>query len=215
MTEDGTGEQVDGRRAKGERRRRALIDATLRVVERDGPESVSHRRIAREAGVPPASIAYYFDSIDDLLVAALTESVDALIVEVGKLREVIARDGASWARALAELLSSMLSEHRARTVAEYELYLLAARRPALRPAARKWIEVASGYVNDGEGADPGLLRALFAAIDGLLMQGLLADQPPTAEELEPSLHYLLQPVGYLERIGALPPGLMSEPSQER
>src|SRR5690625_736694 len=107
------------------------------MVERDGPESVSHRKIAREAGVPPASIAYYFDSIDDLLVAALTESVDALIVEVGKLREVIARDGASWARALAELLSAMLTEHRARTVAEYELYLLAARRPALRPAARK------------------------------------------------------------------------------
>ncbi|GAA4854422.1 TetR/AcrR family transcriptional regulator [Saccharopolyspora rosea] len=184
---------TDGRRAKGERRRRAIVDATLRVIARDGVSAISHRNVAREAGVAPASIAYYFAGIDDLLVATLLESVDQLITELDRLREG-GPDGAEWPRLVAELLASLVRDHRERTLAEYELYLLAARRPALRPAARRWIEVAAGYVNDG---DPPALRALLAAIDGLLMQGLIADEPPTAEDLEPSLRYLMQPGDYL------------------
>lgn len=194
----GTEPRIDGRRAKGERRRRALIEATHRVVEREGVAGVSHRTIAREAGVPPASVAYYFASIDDLLVAALLEGVDAMISEIEALRETTAPQ--EWPWALARLLANMINEHRRRTVAEYELYLLAARRPALRPSARRWIEVAAGYINDGQGGDPGAIKALFAGIDGLLMHGLIADEPPTAEELEPALHYLLQPASYLRRI---------------
>lgn len=179
---------TDGRRAKGERRRRAIVDATLRVIARDGVSAISHRNVAREAGVAPASIAYYFDGIDELLVATLLESVDQLIAELDRLREG-EPDGARWPRLVAELLASLVREHRERTLAEYELYLLAARRPALRPAARRWIEVAAGYVDDG---DPPALRALLAAIDGLLMQGLIADEPPTADDLEPSLRHLMR-----------------------
>ncbi|MER5393263.1 hypothetical protein [Saccharopolyspora sp. NPDC002686] len=110
----------------------------------------------------------------------------------------------AWPRAIAENLASLVREHRERTLGEYELYLLAARRPALRPAARKWIEVASGYVNGGRGGDQPMVRALFAAIDGILMQALIADEPPTADDLEPVLRFLVQPVDYLRDGGAIP-----------
>ncbi|MEV0705878.1 TetR family transcriptional regulator [Saccharopolyspora sp. NPDC050389] len=189
-------EETDGRRAKGERRRRAIIDATLRIVARDGVGAVSHRNIAREAEVPPASIAYYFAGIDDLLVATLLESCETLIAEVDRLRGQV-RDNSDWPRVIAEALATMVRDQRERTLGEYELYLLAARRPALRPAARRWIEVATGFLNDGAGGDGPVIRALFAAIDGLLMQALIADEPPTADELEPTLRFLLQPVDYL------------------
>ncbi|WP_190820139.1 TetR/AcrR family transcriptional regulator [Saccharopolyspora pogona] len=188
--------ETDGRRAKGERRRRAIIDATLRVVARDGVGAVSHRNIAREAEVPPASIAYYFAGIDDLLVATLLESCETLIVEIDRLRGQV-RENSDWPRLIAEALASMVRDQRERTVGEYELYLLAARRPALRPAARRWIEVATGFINDGAGGDEPVMRALFAAIDGLLMQALIADEPPTADDLEPTLRFLMQPVDYL------------------
>ncbi|MGP4016733.1 TetR/AcrR family transcriptional regulator [Saccharopolyspora sp. 5N708] len=191
-------DSTDGRRVKGERRRRAIIDATLRVVARDGVAAVSHRNIAREAGVPPASIAYYFAGIDGLLVATLLESCETMLVEMDLLRERI-HENSEWPRAIAELLAGMVREHRERTIGEYELYLLAARRPALRPAARRWIEIATGLVNHGAGGDPAVIRALFAAIDGLLMQALIADEPPTAEELEPALRFLMQPVDYLRK----------------
>jgi DNA-binding transcriptional regulator YbjK len=193
-------EEADGRRAKGERRRRAIVDATLRVVARDGVAAVSHRNIAREAGVPPASIAYYFAGIDELLVATLLESCETLIVEMDQLRGRV-REPSEWPRGIAELLAGMVREHRERTLGEYELYLLATRRPALRPAARRWIEVASGYINDGKGGDEPVLRALFAAIDGLLMQALIAEEPPTADEFEPTLRFLMQPVDYLQGRG--------------
>ncbi|MCI2419593.1 TetR family transcriptional regulator [Saccharopolyspora sp. K220] len=190
--------ETDGRRAKGERRRRAIIDATLRVVARDGVAGVSHRNIAREAEVPPASIAYYFAGIDELLVAALLESCEKMIADMDRLRERV-DDNREWPRAVAELIVEMVREHRERTLGEYELYLLAAKRPALRPAARRWIEIASGSINNGAGGDPPVIRALFAAIDGLLLQGLIADEPPTAEELEPTLRFLLHPVDYLRK----------------
>lgn len=193
----------DGRLAKGERRRRAIIEATFRVVERDGPAGVSHRNIAREADVPPASIAYYFKGIDELLVATLLESVELLIAEIERMRGSI-RDNSEWPRVVAELLAAMVHEYRGRTIAEFELYLLAARRPQLRPAARRWVEVVSADVNDGEGADAGVLRAFLAAMDGLLLQALIADQPPTAEHFETPLRYLMQPIQYLQEIGGIP-----------
>ncbi|MDA3644816.1 TetR family transcriptional regulator [Saccharopolyspora indica] len=195
-------EETDGRRLKGERRRRAIIDAALRVVAREGVGAVSHRNIAREAGVPPASIAYYFDGIDDLLVAGLLEGCEGLIEQLDVLREQV-QERTDWPRAIAENLAGLLRDHRERTLGEYELYLLAARRPALRPAARRWIEAASGYVNDGRGGDEPVIRALFAAIDGILMQGLIADEPPTADDLEPMLRFLVQPIDYLRDRGYL------------
>ncbi len=180
----------DGRRVKGERRKRAIIDAALRVVERDGVAGVSHRSVAREAGVPAASIAYYFDTIDDLLVATLLDSVDAIIAELDRRTRGVGTDERRWRSAVAGLLASQVSEHRGRTIAEYELYLLAARRPALRPAARRWIEAASGYVTV-EGRDPVAARTLFAAIDGMLMHALVAEEPPAAAEFEAALASLL------------------------
>lgn len=187
----------DGRRAKGERRRRAILDATARVVERDGVAGVSHRAIAREAGVPAASIAYYFTGIDDLLVATLLESVDLLIADIANMRERAPANGREWARVIAENLALMIDERRARTIAEYELYLLAARRPALRPAARRWIEVAAAQIDESRGADAGAVKALFAAIDGMLMQALIAEEPPKADDFEPALHFLLRPLDHL------------------
>ncbi|WP_083792889.1 TetR/AcrR family transcriptional regulator [Kribbella flavida] len=62
---------TDGRKLKGERRRQELIEATLRVVARDGVSGVSHRTVAREAGRPATAAAYYFSGIDGLLLQAL------------------------------------------------------------------------------------------------------------------------------------------------
>lgn len=189
-------EITDGRRAKGERRRRAILDAALRVVERDGVAGVSHRAIAREAEVPAASIAYYFAGIDDLLVATLLESVDLLVADIGRMRERAPADQRAWARIIAENIELMIGPRRGRTIAEYELYLLAARRPALRPAARRWIEVA-GEVDELRHVDSGVVKALFATVDGLLMQALIAEEPQGVEDFEPPLRYLLEPLEYL------------------
>lgn len=192
--------QVDGRKARGERRRQEIIDATLRVIERDGVAGVTHRTVAREAGVPTASTTYHFASLDDLLIATLISCARDMATEVywmidrarsreGLRRSTSSAAGPSAADEVSQLLAEALGPRRGRTMAEYELYLLAARRPGLRPAARRWLDVLTSMVrHDDEVA----FRVFLAGIDGLLVQGLI-DEPPSAEELRPVVEYLLKP----------------------
>ncbi|MFD9740904.1 TetR/AcrR family transcriptional regulator [Umezawaea sp. NPDC059074] len=183
-------EQVDGRRARGERRRQAILEATLRVIERDGVAGVSHRSVAREAGVPTTSTTYYFASLDDLLIATLTWSADLLARDSADLAVWMIESPNSGVEELTRRIVDLVGVHRGRTMAEYELYLLAARRPELRPAARRWIdlivEAMRPYFPDAVA-----VRAVLAAVDGLLIQGLIADEPPSVADLEPVVSYLV------------------------
>ena len=55
---------------KGERRRRSLLEATLRVIARGGVEAVTHRRVAAEAGVSHGATTYHFASRDEIILQA-------------------------------------------------------------------------------------------------------------------------------------------------
>ena len=178
---------ADGRRRRGEQRRNALLLATLAVIERDGVAGVSHRAVAAEADVSVASTTYHFATLDDLLVAALGSAAEDLAAELdGRASEL----GARPADELARLIEHNAVRRRGRTLALYELYLYAGRRPELRPAARAWLEplteIARALTTDRQRA-----RLLVAAIDGLLMQALIGahqiDRADLAALLEPHL----------------------------
>ena len=99
---------------KGEARRTALIEAVLRIMEHEGPSAVTHRSVAKEAGVPLAAATYYFDSIDDLLVTAMRHAADEQVdlfvgLSLGDLPR-FARELWSWAH-----------ETRAVAISQYEL----------------------------------------------------------------------------------------------
>ena len=59
------GATIDGRRARRERNRSAVIDAMLSLLGEDGSPAVE--TIAATAGVSVSSVFRYFDSLDDLL----------------------------------------------------------------------------------------------------------------------------------------------------
>ncbi|MFD4641216.1 TetR/AcrR family transcriptional regulator [Lentzea sp. NPDC058436] len=176
-------QKVDGRKARGEKKRRAIVEATLRVIEREGVTGVTHRSVAREAGVPTTAPTYYYATLDDLLIATLLWSAEELCDE---MLHVVATGSA---REIAKCLAKAVDEHRGRTLAEYELYLLAGRRPELKPAARRWLDLA---VELAKPADPVAFRAFLAAVDGLLIQGLIADVAPNEDELEPIVSFLIR-----------------------
>lgn len=147
--------------------------------------------------MPTTSTTYYFASLDELLIATLTWCADEVAQDIAA---ILLRP-----HEIARFLANAVGPQRGRTLAEYELYLLATRRPELRPAARRWIdlitEVAGPHAND-----PVAFRAFLAAIDGLLMQGLIADEPPSVADLEPVVSYLIRPQ---ERIDPVRSGTMS------
>jgi AcrR family transcriptional regulator len=56
--------------------KRALLDATLRLVEENGPQGFTLRAAARAAGVTPGATYHHFDHKDALIAAVAEESFD-------------------------------------------------------------------------------------------------------------------------------------------
>lgn len=153
---------IDGRRARGNKRRAEIIDATLAVVTRDGAAGVTHRTVAKQAGITTSLSTYYFATLDDLLVAALSSVADSY---TARIRQMIDGPGDKL-HGLAELIVESGGPGRERALAERELSTLAARRPALAPVARRWREhVAELAATLSD--DPQAIAALVAASDGL------------------------------------------------
>ncbi len=167
---------TDGRRRKGERRRRLLLDAVMRVVERDGVASVSQRRVAAEAGVAPSAVTYYYAAVDDLLVDALTRVNDTYVAALATLP-----DGADAAlRALAGMIAAGSGPDRAHVMAECELFLLAARRPALRPQVERWNRAVDAFLTPYL-PDPDDRAGVCAAVDGLFVRACVEPELTAAE----------------------------------
>jgi len=174
----------DGRRAKGDRRRALLIEATLRVIESHGVAGVTHRAVAAEADLPAAAATYYFGAVDDLLLAALRSANETYAHALARLPKT------GGTAALAKLIAELCRTQRARVVAECELCLLAARRPALRPAIEQWNAIIGDYLGRFTD-DPITIRAAAAVFDGLLYQSLLADRPLSVADIQAVLDHVL------------------------
>lgn len=179
-----TSDPVDGRRLRGQQRRQRLIEAALVVLERDGLSGFSHRAVAAEAGVGLASATYHFAGIDDLAVSAMLEATEAFT------RSLRSRADEPSVRSYAVALAEELAHHRGRVVAGYELYLLAARRPALHEVATGWLRAGAEPLLDG--VDPMRGRAFVAAVSAVCLEALLAEQPPGAAEIERLLAHALR-----------------------
>jgi TetR/AcrR family transcriptional regulator, regulator of biofilm formation and stress response len=169
--------EPDGRRRRGLRRRAALIEAALQVVARDGAAAVTHASVAAAAGLGRSAVSHHFASIDDLLAAALRSGTEQLAAAVARLD-----DGAAvgW---FTTALVDLFEADRGRVAAGYELYLLAARQPALRPAVARWTDLLAELAARHT-TDPDAARAWAAGVDGYFLAHLAHGTRPDARELE-------------------------------
>jgi TetR/AcrR family transcriptional regulator, regulator of biofilm formation and stress response len=181
-------------------RREQILDATLRVIGRSGRESVTHRAVAEEAGVPLGSTTYYFDSRDDLLRQALEHVAAHEVERYGHLGEELR--AVKTPRELADRLISELvaaAEDRIAYIAEYELWLEAGRRPELREAAQGWCDAeqrsVAGALEALGSSDPRADASLIvAALDGLGERVLAREEDPAkaAAAFRPELRRLIE-----------------------
>ncbi|QWA21707.1 TetR/AcrR family transcriptional regulator [Streptomyces osmaniensis] len=161
------------RRYDPERQQR-IIDAAIRVVGEKGIAGLSHRTVAAEADVPLGSTTYHFKTLDDLLVAALRQANE------GFAKVIASRGGledpeTDLAAELAGWMGEWLAGDRTGVELEYELYLAALRRPALRPVAAEWAHDLADRLSHC--TDPVTARALVALMDGICLQVLLTEAP--------------------------------------
>lgn len=162
----------------------------IAVVEERGVRNLTHRRVAEQAGVPLGSTTYFFDSLDDLLLAGLQLASADNVAHLRQVAERIRR-GEPMDRVLAEAGAEIVTTHRARMIAEYELYIEAMRTPSLRDIALHWNDaLAAGvrpFVDDDAAAD-----ILVHAYHGLLLDALLQPTPPGAGDLLPLVRRLVR-----------------------
>jgi DNA-binding transcriptional regulator YbjK len=158
-----------------------IAEAAIAVVAERGIEGLTHRAVAAKADVPLGSTTYYFAGLDDLLVAALERAAADNISELQAWGQTV-DSKAHLATAMAELIVRSLGADRARWMVGFELYVAALRRPAMRRLSIEWdaafVEILERHV------DQPTARALVAACNGLIIQTLLADPPPTVSEIE-------------------------------
>lgn len=159
-------------------RRRAVVSAALEVIAEVGVGRTTHRAIAARAGVPLGSTTYYFPTLDDLVAAALAQATDAT-------RDLLDH----WAGELAVaddppfVLAELVAEYQAdrpRALLECELYLAAARSPALRPLADVWLDGARDLL--APYVDQDRATALVALVDGAMLAGLVR-----GEQVDPAV----------------------------
>ncbi|MFJ9418510.1 TetR/AcrR family transcriptional regulator [Streptomyces sp. NPDC101227] len=156
-------------------RRQRIIDAAISVVGERGIAGLSHRAVAAAADVPLGSTTYHFRTLDDLLVAAL-EQVDREWM-AGFAQWVASIDPAvPLAEEVTRYVGDVLGGDRARVELEYELYLAALRRPAVRPIAAACLDEMARLLGQRIG-DLATARAVVAFADGLVLQHLLTGTP--------------------------------------
>ena len=64
-------EAAPRRRRDPEERRRTIVEAAATLITEAGSEGLTHRLVAKRAGVPLGSTTQYFATLDDLREAAL------------------------------------------------------------------------------------------------------------------------------------------------
>ncbi|GAB3718162.1 TetR/AcrR family transcriptional regulator [Nocardiopsis oceani] len=176
----------DGRRRKGEQRRRLLLDATMGVIARDGVAAVSQRRVATEAGVPPSTVTYYYATVDDLLVNALTRVNDAYVSVV----EALPNDPDQALRGFAALITEGMGADRSHALAEMELFLIAARRPSLQPQVDRWTAAVDAFLAPYL-PDPAARAGVAAASDGYFLRCCISDPRPDTADVYRALRRLI------------------------
>jgi TetR/AcrR family transcriptional regulator, regulator of biofilm formation and stress response len=182
------------RQARGHERVELILRATLVVFARSGVPSVTHRSVAEEAGVPLGSLTYYFASKQELLREALHLHVSE---DAGRLRALAAQLSSSGAppQTIVDAFADLLAVDHG-DIAQFELYLEAARDPQLRDTATEslqaYAEVAELALRAAGVADPAETAALIVAtIDGISLHRR-ASGDASAPELHAALGRLLR-----------------------
>ena len=180
--------------------RAAIIEATIRLIGREGVDGVTHRAVAREAGVSLSSTTYHYASRDEIVSEALRHVADQEIERIARDAEALAgghADVPSIARALTAWLAEQVrGDELVRVRAGYHLQLEAARRPELRAIHVAWGQAVQGLAER-------VLRAagsprphtdasiLSSAIDGLRLDEVTAPRPGFERRTYPVIERLL------------------------
>jgi DNA-binding transcriptional regulator YbjK len=184
-------------------RREEILRVALRLIGSRGMHAVTHRDVAREAGVPLGSTTYYFATKEELL----REALRLFVAEEGARLRAAAQRFAGVRAEPAAVVDAVLAEigdtltRPVEQVAQFELYLEATRTPALAEEAKAcfaaYEEIAVAALRSGGAEDPERVAPLFIGlIEGLMFRQLIDPREDWIERvLRPQVLALFDAVG--------------------
>lgn len=189
-------------RAEAPPARERILEAACDLIAADGIDEVRIARVARRAAASTALVHHYFSTREELLAEALLHSFD----RVAEDRFGGRPDGGHTATAaLAEVIDQCLplpGIQEQEWVLWVELWLRAARDPALRPVAAQLYQRYTEWIADAirNGIESGEFAAVdvdeladraVALADGLGIRALLRDPEMDAERARAAIVGLL------------------------
>ncbi|HEY1915605.1 MAG TPA: TetR family transcriptional regulator [Streptosporangiaceae bacterium] len=167
-------------------RREALLRAAVALLAQGGVKAVTHRAVAARAGVPLAATTYYFESIQHLTEEALRLHVTERVSELAVLAESAASGSRTAEQVAQRFVAALLARDRDATIAQFEVYLEAARNPALKQPVAEALDAferLACVTLSGLGArHPEQAAASFVAVvNGFALNGLARPRPPEVD----------------------------------
>ncbi|GII05662.1 TetR/AcrR family transcriptional regulator [Planobispora takensis] len=170
-------------------RRDRLIDAALTVIAERGVAGTTHREIARVADVPLGSMTYHFASLEEVLAEAFTRHAESAARVFDECLGS-ARDRTEAVEAVITLVSGYLLGSQYDLVLSVELYVAAARNPALRAVTQAWMARSRRALE--RHFDATTARELDALIEGLVLHSALSTDPMTPEQIRHAVERFLR-----------------------
>ena len=169
-----------------ERTRRAILDAALTLAEQGGLAAISLRQVAREVGIVPTAFYRHFATIEELGLALVEESFDALRAMLRDARDVrgpVADDRALFLAIVDNSLEALVTHARQ---SDQHLRFISRERiagpTAIREAVRHQLQLVERELAGDIGQAPGVTR--WSAEDLLVLANLIVNAMlAQAEEL--------------------------------
>jgi TetR/AcrR family transcriptional regulator, regulator of biofilm formation and stress response len=180
-------------------RERPLMEATLRIIGRNGLDGVTHRAVAGEAAMSVGAITHHFATREVLVDAALRF---ALTREIGRLRALAlglqskAFDVDAWIDALVSWYSQELKTDAEMHIACFEAFLAAARSERHRLVVAEWFDTwrqsAELALRAAGSSDPrGHAELFVTSLIGILLQQLATPRRGFRQEAKAALSKLV------------------------
>jgi DNA-binding transcriptional regulator YbjK len=168
---------------KGERRRQTLVEAAAQLLVEGGFDAIRHRAVAERAGLPLASTTYYFDSLDELIIAAVQYQGETAL-ERGREQLAEVQSEIPGFDELVELVLDQLlgiepeSGDAEAVLLRYERLVATGRRPYLRPVMRAMAVELQTLMSDifarcGMPLTIERIEQIIALVDGAVVNALL------------------------------------------
>ena len=167
----------DGRRQRGDASRQGILDAATTLIGADGVGALTHRSVARAAGVPLARVSYHYPRVDDLLVAAATQYLRTFDEHLRSMAEGARAGERSIVEVCTDVLHELVTDGAGEFLGMVEVRLALARR------GRTIDDPDTGIVSviRSFGADQAWAMSIAAAMFGF---AVLAASEPAAVDRE-------------------------------